>query len=65
MLQPGVTESLDGEPAHDLLHLGGEHGEGGEDGQQDTINVLLDISAGCQGSRARPGNIGLMNALPQ
>ena len=40
VLQPRVTEGLDGEPAHHLLDLRGEHGQGGEHGQQDTILII-------------------------
>ena len=37
VLQPGVTQGLDSQPAHHLLHLGGEDGQGGEDRQQDPV----------------------------
>ena len=37
VLQPGVTQGLDCQPAHHLLHLGGEDGQGGEDGEDDPV----------------------------
>ena len=37
VLQPGVAESLDGQPAHHLLDLGGEDSQGGEDRQDDPV----------------------------
>ena len=37
MLQPGVAEGLDGQPADHLLDLGGEDGQGGEDRQEDPV----------------------------
>ena len=37
VLQPGVTQGLDSQPAHHLLHLGGEDGQGGEDRQDDPV----------------------------
>ena len=42
VLQPGVTERLDGQPAHHLLGGGGEHRQGGENRQKDPLQVVLD-----------------------
>ena len=37
VLQPGVAEGLDSQPAHHLLHLCGEDRQGGEDRQDDSV----------------------------
>ena len=37
VLQPGVTQGLDSQPAHHLLHLGREDSQGGEDWQDDPV----------------------------
>ena len=37
VLQPGVTQGLDSQPADHLLHLGGEDSQGGEDWQDDPV----------------------------
>ena len=42
VLQPGVTERLDGQSADHLLGGGGEHHQGGEHRQKDPLQVVLD-----------------------
>ena len=37
VLQPGVTQGLDSQPADNLLHLGREDSQGGEDWQDDPV----------------------------